>query len=152
VAWNGEEPCTAPVPAAPPEPPPPRPGPELPACAALIALGMTLAAKAPPATTKSARAVAVIGRSQRRPGLACPGAASSGRNRSIRAQKISQAVPKAGTAHPANRTAATENQPAIEENDSSGEYPSRSLIRSSPSADGSTDSAAACRARRRMSS
>ncbi len=117
-----------------------------------IALGMTLAAKAPPATTKIARAVAVTGRSQRRPGLACPGAASSGRNRSISAQKISQAVPKAGTAQPVNRTAATENQPAIEENDSSGEYPSRSLIRSSPSADGSTDSAAACRARRRMSS
>jgi len=114
--------------------------------------GMAMAANAPAATTKMARPVAVSGRSQRSPGLAWPGGLSSGRNRSMRAQKISQAAPSAGTAHPVSRTAATEYQPAIEENDSSGGRPSRSLIRSSPSADGSTDSAAACRARRRMSS
>ena len=148
IAW---EPFTAPWPWLPPAPPPGVFCPVL-ALREPLMWGMASAAMPPAATTKMARAVAVTGRSQRMPGLACPGGLSSGRNRSISAQKISQAVPKAGTAQLVNRAAATEYQPAIEENDSSGGCPSRSLIRSSPSADGSTDSAAACRARRRMSS
>jgi hypothetical protein len=150
--WIGEEPFTAPWPPPPPVPPPWVVCPAE-AVGAAVMRGMAMAAKAPAATTKIARPVAVTGRSQRRPGrAACPGGVSVGLNRSTRAQKISQAVPKAGTAQPASRTAATEPQPEIEENDSSGGRPSRSLIRSSPSADGSTDSAAACKARRRMSS
>jgi len=111
-----------------------------------------MAAKTPAATTKAAMAMAEAGRSQPNRGRAWPAWALAGRNRSTAAQKISQAVPNAGTAQPVIRTAATEYQPETEANDSTGGRPRRSLIRSSPSGDGSTDSAAACSARRRMSS
>lgn len=66
---SGDEPCTALRPGPPPWPPfgVVRPVSEV---GEALMRGMAMAAKAPAATTKMARPVAVSGRSQRRPGLA----------------------------------------------------------------------------------
>lgn len=68
--WIGEEPCTAPWPPPPPAPPFCGVPPETAVGVVVMIRGMAIAAKAPAATTKMARPVAVTGRSQRRPGRA----------------------------------------------------------------------------------
>lgn len=113
---------------------------------------IVIAANAPAATTKIAVAVAAAGRTQPKRGLAWPGRAGGGRNLSTADQKNSRAEAMAGPAQPTTRTAATEYQAPAVASDSSGGRRSRSLIRSRPSADGSTESAAVRSARRSSSS
>jgi hypothetical protein len=67
-------------------------------------------------------------------------------------RKASSADSMKGAAHVVKRMAASEYQAEADANDSSGGPDSRALIRSSPSPDGSTLSAAARRARRSTSS
>jgi hypothetical protein len=117
-----------------------------------MACGSVMIAKAPAATTKIAVPMAAIGRSQPKRGPSSPGARSAGRNRSMTDQKASRIERKTGATHAVIRVAASEYQAMADATDSSGCGRSRALIRSSPSADGSTESAAACSARRSISS
>jgi hypothetical protein len=113
--------------------------------AEVVAMGVNwLSAKPPAATTATAMPMPATGRSQPGRGRAWPGwAAVSGRKRSTTAQK-------AATTGSKNRRRPA-YQAEADSNESIGRF-SRSRIRSSPSADGSIESAAACRARRRASS
>jgi hypothetical protein len=117
-----------------------------------IACGIVIAAAAPAATTKINVAIAATGRSQPKRGRGLPGAAAGGRNLSTALRTAAAAVPSSGPAQPVTRSDVSEYQPAAVANDSACGRPSRALIRSRPSDDGSTDSAAACSARRSTSS
>jgi hypothetical protein len=117
-----------------------------------MACGSVRMAKAPAATTKMAVPMAATGRSQPSRDRAWPGPAATGRKRSTTAQKTSATATKATSATAATRRAIAEYQAAIDANDSAGRMPIRSRIRSSPSPDGSTESAAARSSRRSTSS
>jgi len=117
-----------------------------------IACGMVIAAAAPAATTKISVAIAAAGRSQARRGRALPGPGADGQNLPAALRNPSAIAVSSDPVRPAIRSVVSEYQPAAVANDSSGGRPSRALIRSSPSEDGSTDSAAACSALRSTSS
>ena len=109
--------------------------------------GSSVRAKPPAATTKTAMPMPATGRIQLYRGRAWPGCPGAGRKRSTTAQKATTT----GSIQRRNQAAAPADQADADSKDSIGRF-SRSLIRSSPSADGSIESAAACRARRRASS
>lgn len=117
-----------------------------------IACGSVMIAKAPAATTKIAVPAAAAGRIQpfRRP--FSPGVALAGRNRSMADQNVSAAARNSGPARVAMARATSWYHATADANDGPDDVPIRALIRSSPSGDGSTDSAAACSARRSTSS
>jgi hypothetical protein len=117
-----------------------------------MACGSVMIAKAPAATTKIAVPIAAMGRSQPKWGPPRPGSAAAGRNRSRTDQKASRAARMIGAAHATSRVAISEYQARADAKESAGGVPSRALIRSRPSADGSMDSAATCSARRSTSS
>jgi hypothetical protein len=114
-----------------------------------IACGSVITANAPAATTKIAVPIAAAGRSHAYLDLAWPEPA--GLNRSTVAQNRSAVDSAAGRAQAMNRPLRSAYQPATMAKDSSEGGAIRSRIRSRPSADGSTDSAAACSARRSTS-
>ena len=109
--------------------------------------GSSVRAKPPAATTKTAMPMPATGRIQLYRGRAWPGCPGAGRKRSTTAQKAATT----GSIQRRNQAAAPADQAVADSKDSIGRF-SRSLIRCSPSADGSIESAAACRARRRASS
>jgi hypothetical protein len=109
--------------------------------------GSSVTAKPPAATTKTAMPMPATGRSQPCRGRAWPGRAAAGRKRSMTARQAAMT----GSIQPRSQAAVLADQADADSRDSIGRL-SRSLIRSSPSADGSIESAAACRARRRASS
>lgn len=117
-----------------------------------MSCGSVMIAKAPAATTKIAVPMAANGRSQpsRRP--VRPENTPPGLKRSMTDQKAFRAESMKGAAQVAKRSAASEHQAEADANDISGRPESRALMRSSPSADGSTLSAAARSARRSTSS
>lgn len=143
--------------------PPPAPlPPPLPLCAAepLLAApsaeafevgettcGSSVTANAPAATTKTAMPMPATGRSQPYRGRAWPGLAGAGRKRSMMARQAT----RTGSIQRRSQAAVLADQADADSRESIGRL-SRSLIRSSPSADGSIESAAACSARRRASS
>jgi hypothetical protein len=112
-----------------------------------MACGSSVRAKPPAATTKTAMPMPATGRIQPYRGRAWPGLAGVGRKRSTTAQKAATT----GSIQRRSQAAVPADQADADSNDSIGRF-SRSLIRSSPSADGSIESAAACSARRRASS
>lgn len=116
-----------------------------------IACGSVITARMPAAITKIAVPIAAAGRSQPYRDLACPDG-SSGRNRSTVAQKMSSSESMTGSAQLTKRRVVSAYQSEIMANEISDGGASRSLIRSSPSGDGSIDSAALCSARRSTSS
>jgi hypothetical protein len=109
--------------------------------------GSSVTAKPPAATTKTAMPMPATGRSQPCRGRAWPGRAAAGRKRSMTARQAA----RTGSIQPRSQAAVLADQADADSRDSIGRL-SRSLIRSSPSADGSIESAAACSARRRASS
>jgi hypothetical protein len=109
--------------------------------------GSSVTAKPPAATTKTAMPMPATGRSQPYRGRAWPGLAGAGRKRSMMARQAA----RTGSIHRRSQAALLADQADADSRDSIGRL-SRSLIRSSPSADGSIESAAACSARRRASS
>jgi hypothetical protein len=109
--------------------------------------GSSVTAKPPAATTKTAMPMPATGRIQLYRGRAWPGRPGTGRKRSTTAQKAATT----GSIQRLSQAAAPADQADADSKDSIGRF-SRSLIRCSPSADGSIESAAACRARRRASS
>jgi hypothetical protein len=142
-------------------PPVPRP-PPLPPCwveplfeapsAEVLELGETtcgssVTAKPPAATTKTAMPMPATGRSHAYRGRAWPGRPAAGRKRSMTAPKAAST----GSIQRRSQAAVLADQADADSRDSIGRL-SRSLIRCSPSADGSIESAAACSARRRASS
>jgi hypothetical protein len=151
-----DEPVGAPLPVSEPPPLPPVPVPpcaaEPPLCTepseeavfAVFDARWLLSARPTTATIRTAAPMAATGRTQLYRGrAACPGRAAAGRNRPATAPKAAAT----GSSH--RRRPAY--QAEADSNESIGRL-SRSRIRSSPSADGSIESAAACRARRRASS
>ncbi|HMH92025.1 MAG TPA: hypothetical protein VK586_13200 [Streptosporangiaceae bacterium] len=143
----------------PPVPPPPPPLPpfwveplfEAPSAEAFevgeTTCGSSITAKPPAATTKTAMPMPATGRSQPYRGRAWPGLAVAGRKRSMTARQAAMT----GSVQRRSQAALLADQADADSRDSIGRL-SRSLIRSSPSADGSIESAAACSARRRASS
>jgi hypothetical protein len=117
-----------------------------------IACGSVMIAKAPAATTKMAVPAAAVGRIQPFRRAFSPGAALAGRKRSMTDQNASIAVQISGADHVAMALAASWHHATTDAKDGPGAVFIRALIRSSPSGDGSIDSAAACRARRSTSS
>ncbi|MGH3276381.1 MAG: hypothetical protein ACRDNZ_18890 [Streptosporangiaceae bacterium] len=109
--------------------------------------GRLVSAKAPAATTKIAVPMAAIGRSQAYPDRACPGLGLAGRKRSA----MTQMALITGRARRLSQPKMPVDQADAAPKDSIGRF-NRARIRSSPSADGSMESAAACSARRRASS
>ena len=151
-----DEPVREPLPVT--DPPLLPPGPEPPCAAepplctepseeavlAVFDVRWLLSARPTTATMRTAAPMAATGRTQLYRGrAACPGRAAAGRNRPATAPKAAAT----GSSH--RRRPAY--QAEADSNESIGRL-SRSRIRSSPSADGSIESAAACRARRRASS
>jgi hypothetical protein len=114
-----------------------------------IACGSVITANAPAATTKIAVPIAAAGRSHAYRDLAWPGPA--GLNRSTVTQNRSTSDSPTGRAQAIARPLRSAYQPATKAKESSDGGAIRSRIRSRPSADGSTDSAAACSARRSTS-
>jgi hypothetical protein len=112
-----------------------------------MACGSVFRAKAPAATTKTAMPIPATGRIQLYRGRAWPALAGAGRKRSMTAQKAATT----GSITRRSQAAVPADQADAASKDSIGRF-SRSRIRSSPSADGSMESAAACSARRRASS
>jgi hypothetical protein len=117
-----------------------------------IACGSVMIAKAPAATTKIAVPAAATGRIQPFRGPLSPGADFEGRKRSMTDQSASMGVWISGTVHVTIALAASRHQATAHATDGADGVLIRALIRSSPSGDGSTDSAAACSARRSTSS
>jgi hypothetical protein len=109
--------------------------------------GSSATAKPPAATTKTAMLMPATGRSQPYRGRAWPGRGVAGRKRSMTARQAAMT----GSIQRRSQAAVLADQASADSRDSIGRL-SRSLIRSSPSADGSIESAAACSARRRTSS
>jgi hypothetical protein len=109
--------------------------------------GSRLSPKPPTATTKTAMPMPATGRIQLYRGRAWPGLPVAGRKRSTTAQKAATT----GSIHWRSRATVSADQADADSRDSIGRF-IRSRIRSSPSADGSIDSAAACSARRSASS
>ena len=109
--------------------------------------GSSVTAKPPAATTKTAMPMPATGRSQPYRGRAWPGLAAAGRKRSMTARQAAMT----GSIQRRSQAAVLADQADADSRESIGRL-SRSLIRSSPSADGSIESAAACSARRRASS
>jgi hypothetical protein len=109
--------------------------------------GSSVTANAPAATTKTAMPMPATGRSQPYRGRAWPGLAGAGRKRSMTARQAT----RTGSIQRRSQAAVLADQADADSRESIGRL-SRSLIRSSPSADGSIESAAACSARRRASS
>jgi hypothetical protein len=109
--------------------------------------GSSVTAKPPAATTKTAMPMPATGRSQPCRGRAWPGRAAAGRKRSMTARQAAMT----GSSQLRSQAAVLADQADADSRESIGRL-SRSLIRSSPSADGSIESAAACSARRRASS
>ena len=109
--------------------------------------GSSVTAKPPAATTKTAMPMPATGRSQPYRGRAWPGRAGTGRKRSMTARPAAMT----GSSQLRSQAAVLADQADADSRESIGRL-SRSLIRSSPSADGSIESAAACSARRRASS
>jgi hypothetical protein len=109
--------------------------------------GSSVTAKPPAATTKTAMPMPATGRSQPCRGRAWPGRAAAGRKRSMTARQAAMT----GSIQRRSQAAVLADKADADSRDSIGRL-SRSLIRCSPSADGSIESAAACSARRRASS
>jgi hypothetical protein len=141
-----------PVPVPPPLPPcPAEPLLAAPSAEALevgeTTCGSSVTANAPAATTKTAMPMPATGRSQPYRGRAWPGLAGAGRKRSMTARQAT----RTGSIQRRSQVAVLADQADADSRENIGRL-SRSLIRSSPSADGSIESAAACSARRRASS